>query len=120
MRLLDSEILLNPIDSALKPSFLSQVLFSVERITDFDGSLSLIGSVFNVFTSNKLSTKGLEQHLLQGVSLYGEEEMIRNVTRFIAHVISFYQRTQKQQEFVKICGNLGLIDIDILGIPKEK
>ena len=120
MSLLNFEHPLHPTDSALTPSFLSHILFSVEKITDFDGPLSLIGSTFNLFTSNKFSRDDVEQHLRQGVSLYGEEEMIRNITRFIVHSMSLDQRTPKQQMFVKICGNFGLINVEILGISKSK
>ncbi len=115
------ELLLNPIDSALQPSFLSQILFSVERVRDQDGSLSLIGAAFHLFTVNKLTPQELERHLLQGSqTLFGEKEMIKNVTRFILHVIPLDQRTPKQQAFVRMCSKLGLIDLDAVGIPVKK
>lgn len=114
------ELFLNPKDSALKPSILSQMLFSIERLIDNDGSLSLIGTAFQSFIEHKLSAQDLEKDLMQCVQLFGEEETIRNVTRFIVHVIPLDQRTQKQQQFVKICSTLGLINLEVLDLPKQK
>lgn len=114
------ELFLNPKDSALKPSILSQMLFSIERVTDQDGSLSLISSIFHDFTTNKLSVRDLADNLVRGIELFGKQEMTKNVTRFIVHVIPLDQRTQKQQQFVKICSTIGLINLEVLDLPKQK